>query len=142
MSNSAILTTQQGQCRDTTIYEETTPLIVTVDVNTTTVKEFVFIVPTTVTTVSIVEYKQTAQCIIKRTSTGLASSPISEPSPDQPGNGSGSAQPTPDMPSPLGTAPSIEPYVEDSNSDEADTDESPPTNEDQDDENTRYVHAG
>ncbi|KAK0385138.1 hypothetical protein NLU13_7616 [Sarocladium strictum] len=82
-------TSVEGQCRETIIYEEPTPLIITVDVNTTVVRDFVPIVPTTVTTVSWVEHKQTSQCIIRKTSTGLAAGP-----------GSSSATPAPSAPPP------------------------------------------
>ncbi|KAI5459232.1 hypothetical protein BGZ63DRAFT_426520 [Mariannaea sp. PMI_226] len=93
-SVSAVLTNHQGQCRETRVYEETTPLIVTVDVNTTTVREFVPIIPTTVLTTSWVKHKQTSQCIIRKTSTGLAS-----------GFGSSSAAPVPSASSSQHPAP-------------------------------------
>ncbi|EWG44672.1 hypothetical protein FVEG_05676 [Fusarium verticillioides 7600] len=81
-------TNVEGQCRDTTVYIEPTPLIVTVDVNTTTTREVVPITNTTSVTTSWVEHKKISQCIIKRTSTGLA-----------PGPGSGPASPPPSAPS-------------------------------------------
>ncbi|KAJ4044309.1 hypothetical protein NW763_011181 [Fusarium oxysporum] len=102
-------TSIEGQCRDTTVYEETTPLIVIVDVNTTTTREFVPIVPKTVTTVSWVEHKKISQCIIKRTSTSLASS-------DPSGSDSGSAQPVSSAQSSQHSIPSVSPSGVDSNS--------------------------
>ncbi|KAF5530338.1 hypothetical protein FMEXI_13626 [Fusarium mexicanum] len=77
----------EGQCRDTIIYEELDPTTVTVEVNTTTTREFVPIVPTTVKTTSWVPHTKISQCIVKRTSTGLA-----------PGPGSSSAPPAPRAP--------------------------------------------
>ncbi|KAL3593346.1 hypothetical protein FPOAC2_07642 [Fusarium poae] len=132
-------TSVEGQCRDTTIYEEPTPLTVTVDVNTTTVKEFVHIVPTTITTVSIVEHKQTAQCIIKRTSMGLVSSALPGSPSDRAGNASGSVQPAPGISSSPGNVPSVEPSVDDFNSAQAETGDSPSITdvEDGEDEDTR-----
>ena len=87
-SVSAVLINHPGQCRETIIYEETTSLIVTVDVNTTTIREFVPIVNTTVLTTSWVKHKQNSLCIIRKTSTGLVSGP-----------GSGTATPAPSVPS-------------------------------------------
>ncbi|KAG5803073.1 hypothetical protein H9Q74_012730 [Fusarium xylarioides] len=85
---STSTTRVEGQCRDTIIYEEIIPTTVVVEINTTTTREFVPIVPVTVTTVSWVEHKKISQCIIKRTSTSLA-----------PGPGYGSASPPPGAPS-------------------------------------------
>ncbi|KAF5577660.1 hypothetical protein FPCIR_11986 [Fusarium pseudocircinatum] len=81
-------TNVEGQCRDTTVYIEPTPLIVTVDVNTTTTREVVPITNITSITTSWVPHKKISQCIIKRTSIGLA-----------PGPGYGSASPPPSAPS-------------------------------------------
>ncbi|PNP82212.1 hypothetical protein FNYG_04401 [Fusarium nygamai] len=81
-------TNVEGQCRDTTVYIEPTPLIVTVDVNTTTTREVVPITNVTSVTTSWVPHKKISQCIIKRTSTGLA-----------PGPGYGSASPPSSAPS-------------------------------------------
>ncbi|KAJ4319848.1 hypothetical protein N0V84_006129 [Fusarium piperis] len=92
-------TSTEGQCRDTVVIEETTPLTVTVDVNTTTIREFVPIQYTTVTEVSIVDHKQIAQCIIKSSSTGLPSSRPVAPSADPSGFSSDSAEPAPSEPS-------------------------------------------
>ncbi|KAJ4065366.1 hypothetical protein NW756_004641 [Fusarium oxysporum] len=80
-----------------------------VDVNTTTTREFVPIVPKTVTTVSWVEHKKISQCIIKRTSTSLASS-------DPSGSDSGSAQPVSSAQSSQHSIPSVSPSGVDSNS--------------------------
>ncbi|KAF4438072.1 hypothetical protein FACUT_5235 [Fusarium acutatum] len=104
-------TSIEGQCRDTIVYEEIIPTTVVVEINTTTTREFVPIVPTTVTTVSWVEHKKISQCIIKRTSTGLApgpgygsaASPPSPPSqhPPPPASSGGnynSGQPAPSIP--------------------------------------------
>ncbi|KAF5234785.1 hypothetical protein FANTH_11974 [Fusarium anthophilum] len=77
----------EGQCRDTIIYEEISPTTVTVEVNTTTTREFVPIVPITVKTTSWVPHTKISQCIVKRTSIGLA-----------PGPGSSSAPPAPRAP--------------------------------------------
>ncbi|RKL43241.1 hypothetical protein BFJ72_g4654 [Fusarium proliferatum] len=52
------LTDQQGQCRDTAVYEETILLILTVEVDTTTTLEFVPIATTTATTTLWVEHKK------------------------------------------------------------------------------------
>ncbi|KAF5673946.1 hypothetical protein FDENT_10161 [Fusarium denticulatum] len=81
-------TNVEGQCRDTTVYIETTPLIVTVDVNTTTTREVIPITNITSVTTSWVPHKKISQCIIKRTSIGLA-----------PGSGYASASPPPSAPS-------------------------------------------
>ncbi|CCT66503.1 uncharacterized protein FFB20_09903 [Fusarium fujikuroi] len=102
----------EGQCRDTTVYVEPTPLIVTVDVNTTTTREVVPIVNITSVTTSWVEHKKISQCIIKRTSTGLAPGPSyssappppsapSQQSPPAAGSGGNynSGQPAPSVPS-------------------------------------------
>ncbi|SCO39638.1 uncharacterized protein FFNC_06972 [Fusarium fujikuroi] len=102
----------EGQCRDTTVYVEPTPLIVTVDVNTTTTREVVPIVNITSVTTSWVEHKKISQCIIKRTSTSLALGPSyssappppsapSQQSPPAAGSGGNynSGQPAPSVPS-------------------------------------------
>ncbi|KAF5581851.1 hypothetical protein FPANT_8770 [Fusarium pseudoanthophilum] len=78
----------EGQCRDTIIYEEIEPTTVIVEVNTTTTREIVPIVPTTIKTTSLVPHTKISQCIVKRTSTGLA-----------PGPGRSSAPPAPSAPS-------------------------------------------
>ncbi|KAF4955698.1 hypothetical protein FGADI_4391 [Fusarium gaditjirri] len=69
------IVTTVGQCRDTTVYVEPTPLTVTVRVNTTITQEFVPIVNITSITTSWVSHNKISQCIIKRTSTGLAHGP-------------------------------------------------------------------
>ncbi|KAG4260817.1 hypothetical protein FPRO03_02640 [Fusarium proliferatum] len=62
----------EGLCRDTSTIYEAEPLIVTVDVNITTTREFVPIVNSTLVVVSEVTAAALQQCFIKQTSLALA----------------------------------------------------------------------
>ncbi|KAL6366301.1 hypothetical protein LRP88_00049 [Fusarium phalaenopsidis] len=86
-------TTIEGQCRETEFVQAPIPQIVTVDVNTTTTREYVHITSTTTKVLSVVKYKQTAQCIVRKKSTGLAPFPPSAPTANPPGYGSNPSQP-------------------------------------------------
>ncbi|KAJ3469667.1 hypothetical protein MRS44_003732 [Fusarium solani] len=86
-------TTTEGQCRETEFVQAPIPQIVTVDVNTTTTREYVHITSTTTKVLSVVKYKQTAQCIVRKKSTGLAPFPPSAPTANPPGYGSNPSQP-------------------------------------------------
>nr|RBQ89547.1 hypothetical protein FVER53263_05676 [Fusarium verticillioides] len=61
-----------GLCRDTSTIYEAEPLIVTVDVNITTTREFVPIVNSTLVVISEVTAAALQQCFIKQTSLALA----------------------------------------------------------------------
>ncbi|RKL43242.1 hypothetical protein BFJ72_g4655 [Fusarium proliferatum] len=61
-----------GLCRDTSTIYEAEPLIVTVDVNITTTREFVPTVNSTLVVVSEVTAAALQQCFIKQTSLALA----------------------------------------------------------------------
>ncbi|KAM6520098.1 hypothetical protein FALCPG4_013650 [Fusarium falciforme] len=90
---SVALTNNSGQCRETDFVQAPIPQIVIVDVNITTTREYVHIASTTTKVTSTVKYKQTAQCIVRKKSTGLAPFPPSAPTANPPRYGSNPSQP-------------------------------------------------